>query len=1043
MASRSLDPTCPPALAHPPPSRPRVLRIQTLGGLAVFDGERPLTGAAKQPKRLALLAMLARAGSRGVTRDRLLLMLWPDSDEERARRGLNQALYALRQDLGEAAIAGSVDLRLDASVITSDVQELEDARAAGRFEAAAATWRGPFLDGFNLPGLPEFERWAETERGALTQDYCELLETLATQSASRSDAVAAVSWWRKLAALDPHNGRIAESLMRALVAAGDAPGALRHAEIFNTLLDADLGLPPDRQITTLAERIRTEAAERPAMAPRPANPSPPTPADSPKTFAAPAVPEPAPVASPVESSADESGSSLTVTSGWATVHAPADVAREPTPATGQPRWSATVSGGGDVADPVAATRRLGLRAWVPVAAIAAVLVLVLGFVLLRSRGAPASASIVIRPAGPVVAVGRIADYTRSATGERSAPLGDMLATNLARAEGLEVVSTSRMYELVAQLRRDGDSSDGAMARAARMAGATHLVDGALYEVSPGRLRLDLRRVDIASGSVRSAHTVEGTDLFVLADSGTRRIAAGMGGTAASGSLASVTTTSEEAYRFYDAGLRAFVRGNRTTARELFGSALKEDSTFAMAAYYYSRSSDELAEMLDYMERARRLSAHASRREGLTIRVAWAFLQNDPSFRAVAETLAIQFPTNLDGAFWHGQALIRDREYDEAIPELERVIRMDSASLRGEALRCLACDALSSLAFAYLAMDSLPAAVRVAERWIERQPTSSRAYDYLADVLRLSGRTREAEKAASAAIARGLSPRDTWMRLSTIAYHGEEFGRADSILEAHLHSGTAPERWDAATQLGISQRAQGRFDAALHTLAIGRQAFRNSASEVLATRGLLTEKGVTLAAAGRLPEALATFDSASRLMDPREAPASFARHVSYNLLLQSLQHYRLGDSMAVRRIADSLEIVASSPAMTRSRSLPAYPRALLSRMKGQPEQAVALLRQIPSSPITGPGMIPLALGEALIETRRPMEAVAAVQPLLRAYEGGPFVLTDFHEVLALAWDAAGRPDSARVHWAAVVRAWQRADPILADRLARAKQRLVSR
>jgi len=122
-----------------------------------------------------------------------------------------------------------------------------------------------------------------------------------------------------------------------------------------------------------------------------------------------------------------------------------------------------------------------------------------------------------------------------------------------------------------------------------------------------------------------------------------------------------------------------------------------------------------------------------------------------------------------------------------------------ASLRGEALRCLACDALSSLAFAYLAMDSLPSATRVVERWIERQPGSSRAYDYLADVLRLSGRIREAEKAASEAIARGLSPRDTWIRLSTIAYHAEDFGRADSILEAHLHSGTAPERWDAATQ----------------------------------------------------------------------------------------------------------------------------------------------------------------------------------------------------------------------------------------------------
>ena len=40
---------------------------------------------------------------------------------------------------------------------------------------------GPFLHGFSLPGVPEFERWAEQERAALTHDYAEVLETLAAR----------------------------------------------------------------------------------------------------------------------------------------------------------------------------------------------------------------------------------------------------------------------------------------------------------------------------------------------------------------------------------------------------------------------------------------------------------------------------------------------------------------------------------------------------------------------------------------------------------------------------------------------------------------------------------------------------------------------------------------------------------------------------------------------------------------------------------------------------------------------------------------------
>ena len=109
-------------------------RIQTLGGLAVFDGLRPLGGNAQQPRRLAVLAVLARAGDRGVSRDRLVGLLWGEVEEERARRSLNQALYALRQELGsEEAILGTRDLRLNPELIEVDLAAFETARASGAF----------------------------------------------------------------------------------------------------------------------------------------------------------------------------------------------------------------------------------------------------------------------------------------------------------------------------------------------------------------------------------------------------------------------------------------------------------------------------------------------------------------------------------------------------------------------------------------------------------------------------------------------------------------------------------------------------------------------------------------------------------------------------------------------------------------------------------------------------------------------------------------------------------------------------------------------
>ena len=45
-------------------------------------------------------AILAASGERGISRERLLLFLWPESDARHGRNTLNQTLYALRRDLG-------------------------------------------------------------------------------------------------------------------------------------------------------------------------------------------------------------------------------------------------------------------------------------------------------------------------------------------------------------------------------------------------------------------------------------------------------------------------------------------------------------------------------------------------------------------------------------------------------------------------------------------------------------------------------------------------------------------------------------------------------------------------------------------------------------------------------------------------------------------------------------------------------------------------------------------------------------------------------
>ncbi len=238
-------------------SSPTSFRLTTFGGLTLTSESAELTGRTTQRRRLALLALLAVARDRGLTRDRLLGLLWPEHDEGRGRHALAQAIYALRQQLGESAIITGVDdVRLNPAVVTSDVAEFDAALAAGDLERAAALHAGPFLDGFYLLDTPEFERWVDDERQRLTTAYAAMLEKLAQDAERSGRPHVVVQRWRQRAALDPLDSGVACRLMEALAAAGDRAGAVQHALIHAALLREQLDLDPDPGVTAVAERLR-------------------------------------------------------------------------------------------------------------------------------------------------------------------------------------------------------------------------------------------------------------------------------------------------------------------------------------------------------------------------------------------------------------------------------------------------------------------------------------------------------------------------------------------------------------------------------------------------------------------------------------------------------------------------------------------------------------------------------------------------------------------------------------------------------------------
>jgi predicted amidohydrolase/DNA-binding SARP family transcriptional activator/TolB-like protein len=264
-------------LPHAP--GPGMIDIALLGGVSVSVDGVPLTGEAAQRRRVALLALLAAPSLRSLSRDRLIGWLWPDHDPESARRLLSAALHVLRKALGhDALVTSSDDVALNPSLVHVDAVEFRCALGSGEVERALTLYGGEFMDGFFVNDAADFGQWVDGERSELKRLYGDALEHAAGQRAGAANAAGAAEAWRRRAALDPYDARVALQLMKALAAAGQRGAAIQHARLHAQLLEQEFGAQPDPQVEALALELRqapvqqapteppASAAARPAAA---------------------------------------------------------------------------------------------------------------------------------------------------------------------------------------------------------------------------------------------------------------------------------------------------------------------------------------------------------------------------------------------------------------------------------------------------------------------------------------------------------------------------------------------------------------------------------------------------------------------------------------------------------------------------------------------------------------------------------------------------------------------------------------------------------
>lgn len=526
-----------------------MIRLRALGSPSLERDAESLTGAARQRRVLGLLAFVAAARERGVSRDSVLAVLWSESDPDKARQALTQALYHARRavDQEELFLAGA-DLRLNADVFTTDVWEFEDALSRSECERAVELYEGAFLEGFYVNDAPEFERWVASERARLGELCADALEELAERAEQASDLRSVVRWRRRRAALDPLNAAAAIELMKAFAAAGDRAAALQHARVYQVLLREELDVAPEAQVVELTERLRTEEVHE------------------------------------IEAInlAKRSVASLTPVPG-VTAGAPNDSTSRDVPGPITPEPFTQV--------PSVGKRRRGAVVAIGIAAAVAVIIAVV---------------YITRPASPVALqkdLIAVAPFRVSGADPSLAFLGeglvDLLTTKLTNAGTLQPVDAGSMIAAwhSAGVALNGGASRDVALSVARRLGAEHLLVGSVVG-TPSHVVISASLLGVREGSVSVQASVEGPSdsLTGMIDRLAARLVAQAAGM--SERLANHTTTSLRAMRAFLDGQAAYRRGAYRQALGHFRNALEIDPTFAMAGLGLAQTADRVSALSD-------------------------------------------------------------------------------------------------------------------------------------------------------------------------------------------------------------------------------------------------------------------------------------------------------------------------------------------------------------------------------------------------------------------------------------------------------------
>ena len=248
--------------------------LYRLSVLGPFRLEGPAGRVDLADKKLCgLLAFLACAGPGPHSRDKLMTLFWGSHFEAQARQNLRQALYRLRQALGENVfVSDDESVSLRSGAVTCDLHRFEALIGSKSPEAlaeAVALYGGEFLSDVAIK-QEAWTEWLTAQRARIENLAVAAMIGLAERELAQGRPEQALAAASRAIAVDRLREEAHRLLMRALAVSGRRAEALKHHDQLVGLLKRELSVEPDAATKALAAELRRpERTFEAAAAPEP------------------------------------------------------------------------------------------------------------------------------------------------------------------------------------------------------------------------------------------------------------------------------------------------------------------------------------------------------------------------------------------------------------------------------------------------------------------------------------------------------------------------------------------------------------------------------------------------------------------------------------------------------------------------------------------------------------------------------------------------------------------------------------------------------